>query len=184
MDILKTATFNVKLKNGKYLIEENGITYDRAQMLCNKAMTENKDDEVFCDQMAASMNSFGFRGFGGGDISIKIDAYIPVVATAEKHTCPRRIEGPWAGDVGIDIWNMIGEDKCCSYCGSLHPDRVIELIKELGSSIYGSTTKSYKGYITRDNVPNAGFGGTKFYVQHFDKIQLDKLNMLLFGKTE
>lgn len=183
MDIIKSATFDVRLKAGSYLVEEKSISYDRAMMLCNKAITENENNEIFCDQMAAVIDSFGFRGFGGKDIDIHVSAYLPTVQTGEIQTCPRRSEGPMANEINADTWVMRGGDKCCSYCGSIHPDRVIELIKELGPSIFDRTTKSYKGYINRSNVPNAGFGGIKFYIQHFDQIQIDKLNSLISGST-
>lgn len=181
LELLQKATFNVKFKVKDYLIEENGINYERALMLANKALEDNESEEEFCNQLSRSINSFGFTGFGGHGIDIIISAYLPNVDTGEKHTCPRRAEGPWYDQKNIDTWEMRGDDKCCSYCGSIHPDRVIDLLKELGTSIFGGTTKGYKGYIHRDNVPNAGFGGIKFYTQHFDKLQLEKLNSLLAG---
>jgi hypothetical protein len=75
---------------------------------------------------------------------------------AEQHTCPRRAEnpGPWNYDTGPDTWDnrggLIGQDRVgpsCSYCGSLHPDRFMELVRE--GWIVGPTDKDYKAYFAR-----------------------------------
>lgn len=80
----------------------------------------------------------------------------------QQHTCPRRAESgmadptsPLAGSgAGLDTWTtghgLVGQEivgPSCSYCGSLHPDRFMELIRN--GWIVGPTDKSYKAYISR-----------------------------------
>lgn len=79
-----------------------------------------------------------------------------------RHTCPRRHENgmadpnsPFVGSgADLDTWTtghgLIGQEaagQSCSYCGSLHPDRFMELVRE--GWIVGPTDKSYKAYISR-----------------------------------
>jgi hypothetical protein len=75
---------------------------------------------------------------------------------AEQQTCPRRAEnpGPWRYDDGPDTWdkrggparqNQVGPS--CSYCGSLHPDRFMELVRN--GWIVGPTDKNYKAYLAK-----------------------------------
>lgn len=71
---------------------------------------------------------------------------------AEAHTCPRRAEGPLAAEIGSDTYlergGLIGQEaagRSCSYCGSLHPDRFLELLRE--GWYLGPTDKNYKAYL-------------------------------------
>lgn len=72
----------------------------------------------------------------------------------ERQTCPRRMSdfGPWERTEGLDSWRagraMGGSESVglsCSFCGSLHPDRFMELVRE--GWIVGPTDKSYKAYL-------------------------------------
>lgn len=71
----------------------------------------------------------------------------------EQHTCPRRIEdgradpdSPFVGSgTGLDGWRTGAAGPECSYCGSLHPDRFMELVRE--GWIVGPTDKTYKAYL-------------------------------------
>lgn len=73
----------------------------------------------------------------------------------EQHTCPRRIEdgradpnSPFVGSgTNLDTWRPATTGPSCSYCGSLHPDRFMELTRE--GWIVGPTDKSYKAYLAR-----------------------------------
>jgi hypothetical protein len=76
------------------------------------------------------------------------------VLMATKQTCPRRMSdwGPWEREEGLDTWRnqggIIGQEKIglgCSFCGSLHPDRFMELVRE--GWVVGPTDKSYKAYL-------------------------------------
>ncbi len=75
--------------------------------------------------------------------------------------------------------NLVGEDLCCSFCGSLNPDRVIDLIKQYGFSIINPSTKSYKWYVERLHIPNASFGGIKYYRWHDDEKFIKDYNDLV-----
>lgn len=61
-------------------------------------------------------------------------------------------------------------DRTCSYCGSLHPDDFLDIIRryvngEPGYS-FSLTDKNYKVYAQRAGVGNAMDGGIKFYGHH------------------
>jgi len=68
-----------------------------------------------------------------------------------EHLCPRRAEsainfpGPdrWEARHGLVHQSQVG--MSCSHCGSLHPDRFMELVRE--GWIVGPTDKNYKAYL-------------------------------------
>lgn len=72
----------------------------------------------------------------------------------QNHTCPRRAEtgrdnpdSPFVGSgTNLDTWRTDATGPSCSYCGSLHPDRFMELVQE-GWTV-GPTDKSYKAYLS------------------------------------
>lgn len=95
-----------------------------------------------------------------------------------KQRCPRRVEDGAGdaynrtGDPAMpDTWShrsqMAGGIRAlhCDYCGSLHPDRFMDLVRE-GCEV-GPTDKSYKVYI---HGPKGGME-TKFYFQHLSDEQ-------------
>lgn len=74
----------------------------------------------------------------------------------KAQTCPRRMGefGPWSREEGQDTWmpgRSLGRREAvglsCSFCGSLHPDRFMELVRE--GWIVGPTDKNYKAYLGR-----------------------------------
>lgn len=91
-------------------------------------------------------------------------------------TCPRRLAefSPWEHAEGLDSWtagrSLAGgkaPGPACSFCGSLHPDRFMELL-EAGWYL-GPTDKTYKAYIgEHEAVQNA-----KFYYPHLSSEQRD-----------
>ena len=181
-ELLKTAKFEVKIKTPKhkFQIHQKDISYGAAMALCEDVLEKFPDDEILQEQLTACMDSFGFRGFGGANgYDITISAYRPTIKTEEEHQCPQRVEGPWAYGNGTDVWEIRGDDKCCSYCGSLHPDRVIELMKEHGVGIIERSTKNYKWYVNRPNIPNASFGGIKYYRHHDTEEFINQFNELI-----
>ena len=92
--------------------------------------------------------------------------------------CPRRI-GTLADDAELSNYPMIDswdKDDCCTFCGGVNPEKVIELIKE-GCTITG-TDKYYKIYINGKNLPR-GAGMAKVYLMHFSPEQITKLNQAL-----
>lgn len=84
----------------------------------------------------------------------------------ETFLCPRRRESarpstrPWH----LDYWR---DDRTCSYCGSAHPDDFMAAAED-GAKI-GPTDKNYKAYLE----------GGKFYFQHLDADQRERLTELL-----
>lgn len=91
---------------------------------------------------------------------------------AGKQKCGRRVES-WMGETNDplpDTWD-IGPDgnRTCSYCGSIHPDDLIQICRKVesnpGYAIEG-TTKSYKVYVRQPGVRNASEGAIKFYMAH------------------
>lgn len=75
----------------------------------------------------------------------------PVEATTE-HWCPRRGESVHQPP-GPDEWDnrggIIGQEDLglsCSYCGSLHPDTFMNLVR--AGWVVGPTDKSYKVYLS------------------------------------
>lgn len=96
-------------------------------------------------------------------------------------TCGRRMKefGPWERKEGLDKWEQRGPDLCCSFCGSLHPDKVLEIAKEViegkdTTSVFHMSDKPYKLYLDRVEVKNAGEGGIKFYTPHIPDTDADE----------
>jgi hypothetical protein len=95
--------------------------------------------------------------------------------TGEKHTCPRRreigLDDPDSPFVGagrdLDTWNVYGRDRCCSYCGSWHPDEFLAHARAGGE--VELSDKGYKIYVQRPGIKNAGEGAIKFYTQHIPR---------------
>lgn len=91
------------------------------------------------------------------------------VNSIERHCCPDHHNIPTVFTCSVDLeknpnpdrWDVSDGIRRCSYCGSIHPDDLISLIKEHGFGIIEPSTKSYKWYI---NVPNIECG--KYYRLH------------------
>lgn len=94
------------------------------------------------------------------------------------HTCPRRFEAPPGRyQENADTWEeghgLVGQDAIgtsCSYCGSLNPDRFLELVEQ--EWVVGPTDKPYKVYLS----PPGRVGGreAKVYLQHLSEEQRDQ----------
>lgn len=101
---------------------------------------------------------------------------------SESQTCPRRMgePGPWEREEGLDRWETghgtVDQDQVglsCSFCGSLNPDRFLELVRE--GWIVGPTDKSYKAYLESPQDPEVqGRTHAKFYFQHLSREQQDQ----------
>lgn len=82
-----------------------------------------------------------------------------------------------------DYWQVRGNDKCCSYCGSWHPDEFLEFLKEAADPskpgcIDPATGKNYKVYIERPQVKNAMDGAIKFYKWHLPNEMSEEIQAL------
>lgn len=107
----------------------------------------------------------------------------------EEFYCPRRGETPLANRLfhGPDHWQKFKSNgnRVCSYCGSLHWDDMIALVKQSAEAPedapYHSTVgiepsdKGYKVYVRQPGVRNAHEGGIKFYMQHVPRDENNKI---------
>lgn len=84
----------------------------------------------------------------------------------QKQTCPRRHEneGPFLYEE-MDRWIVTNGNTRCSYCGSLHPAYVLEMMR-MGVEL-GPTDKNYKVYLSISGIHEG-----KFYFQHFSTDQM------------
>lgn len=106
------------------------------------------------------------------------------VNSIERHCCPDHavVASVFTNSVNEnnpnpDRWDVRDGFRSCSYCGSIHPDDLLELIKKHGISIIEPTDKSYKCYI---NAPNFNF--CKYYFWHNTTELIDEYNKQLIIK--
>lgn len=75
-----------------------------------------------------------------------------------------------------DRFHEVEGELRCSYCGSLHPDKFMEYLKD-GSVELEATTKDYKVYVKKGNMRY------KFYFQHLSNEQCqDFINLYITDK--
>lgn len=90
----------------------------------------------------------------------------------EKLICPERKNVPHQADKPSDNWRVMPNgDRTCSFCGSLHPDDYMRLLKLAADEASHVTCerasgKAYKWYVDQPGVLNASEGGIKFYTWH------------------
>ena len=90
-------------------------------------------------------------------------------SSLERHTCPSRGAYDPNIDEGLDVWDTRGEDRVCSFCGSIHPDDLKAILEELPENeevTVEISTKRHKLYINRPNIKNASEGAIKYYFYH------------------
>ena len=158
-------------------MERNGLTEQEARELIT--YYREKADDKLKGMIDGCMRSFGTAGHSQGKYSVAINAYRDSIPTLEEFECPRRAEMFNQVTKPPDHWNKIGKDRTCSYCGSLHPDSVLDIIKEHGPQQLENSTKGYKFYVERPDTVNAGQGGIKYYRQHDTPEFIEELNRLL-----
>lgn len=125
------------------LIEVTGI-HESGDILCRWAFDQG--------------NSFRYHPFEFGN-EFK-PATQEFVDSIERQICPEHGDIPQVFAYSVDTtknplpdrWD-VREDgfRHCSFCGSLHPDDLISLIKEYGFGIIEPTTKNYKWYVRVGN---------------------------------
>lgn len=118
------------------------------------------------------------------------------VDVSRRQTCGRRFDGylysewpttapnedgwrKWSGFAGSDT---IGKGLWCNYCGSLHPDTLMEKLR--AGWILGGTDKRYKWYVEAPaagsddpdtpGVPRGRMVG-KFYTVHLPRVHANEL---------
>ena len=101
----------------------------------------------------------------------------------EGYLCPRRIEvQDRIGTPAHDHWlkfKAAHGNRVCSFCGSLHPDDFLALVKASAEAQADASyetsvqiepsDKSYKLYVHQPGVRNAHEGGIKFYTMHLPR---------------
>lgn len=94
------------------------------------------------------------------------------IDSIERHLCPDHGNIPPVFAYSVedkaskpDRWDIreIPGIRHCSYCGSIHPDDLIELIRKHGFGIIQKTDKSYKWYI---RIPGHEGFCVKYYRSH------------------
>src|ERR1044071_8676308 len=80
----------------------------------------------------------------------------------QRHTCPRRVEGPQYDVENQDFWSKRDGRRSCNYCGSIHPDDFMTAVRH-GKEI-APTNKNYKAYLSDP--------WAKFYFQHLNENQM------------
>ncbi len=179
--ILKNALFNVEIKGKLINIKKGNINYNEALEIANDCLKASETtDLTLHNNLLNCIKHFGFAGYGGRTdgitYNISISAFMKKESTNEEVECDGH--GAFFGKVKKGVWNKVGEDRVCSICGSMHPDEVIELIRT-GKAKYEGSTKSYKMYISRKEVPNASFGGIKYYRNHDNENFVERFNEAL-----
>lgn len=188
-EFLEKAVFDIEIsiknETGTGIHTETGLSYADAKFFLDKYVSESGNDTlVECYKTVCQ--DFGFIGHSKNGVGLTVRARAPrvTVTESETQTCPAREGfGPWKRESDLDTWEMRGNDLCCSFCGSIKPSRVIELVKEFGSSII-DPGKAGKYYVSRKSVPNAGFGGIKFYTYHFSPEEIEAYNAVLRDTKE
>jgi len=177
----KRIRVDIKIKFDDIYISVKKLTRATALDIALSIQREYPNNEFIKENMPSCLKGFGHVSSSHGENELSFSSYIPVVKLDEKQICPRRMNtlGIHDKSQNIDNWEMRGDDKCCSYCGSIHPERVIELIKEHGFSVIGKTDKDYKWYVNQPGVINAMHGGIKYYRQHDDAKFIKDYNELL-----
>jgi len=103
----------------------------------------------------------------------------------DAFTCGSRRQPGRVGDEDVDVWlKRPNGDRCCSYCGSLHPGDFEAALKDAAdpdSNVRVSQSdKRYKWYID-GRVQNAGEGGIKFYTWHVDSKETEQALNAVIG---
>ena len=97
---------------------------------------------------------------------------VPVAtAPGAVQTCPRRREGgPWDSVEQQDRWELVGVDRVCSFCGSLHPaamERVCAAaLDPQDPTRVTQSVIAHKIYVSRPQLRKGELGSTKYYRQH------------------
>jgi hypothetical protein len=173
-------TIKIEIKSGNVDVKAE-LPRQTAIQFVEAILKSNPENEWLQENLKRCMQSFGFMGTSYAGNIINISGRLPRIELPEKMTCRDRMEqiGTWERKENLDHWNLVGDDKVCSFCGSMHPDRVLELVKSLGIQILEASTKSYKIYIHRANIPNAEYGGIKYYRWHDTPEFITEMNTLI-----
>lgn len=172
--------FEVTLEAPGVNMNGSGLTEAEARDRLDRFERAMQGDEE-CEEMIASVRkSFGFCSSYHGPRAVGILAKRPRIDTGERQTCPRRMKdwGPWDRKAGLDHWERVGDDRVCSFCGSLHPDEMPTRMLADGLDAIDPSTKQYKWYLKK-GARNASLGAIKYYRYHDTPELLAELKRLL-----
>lgn len=124
------------------------------QLVPSAAPLMYRDDQDDARPHSAEGPSHSQDGWGLRHVQASVALSCGGAMSSDKHECPRRAEiGNTGRFPGPDRWTtghgLIKQaaERSCSYCGSLHPDRFMELVR--AGWIVGPTDKSYKAYLAK-----------------------------------
>ena len=120
--------------------------------------THESGDLLIGQLFESSENGYRQHPYDFHQQFVKIDK--SEVDALERTTCGSRNSqlGPFERGENLDHWRKEENgNRTCSFCGSLHPDDALEIIKEQGFGVI-SQAKSYKWYVGR--------GHNKYYMWH------------------
>lgn len=189
------------------LVNVDNVDEVTARFIVEDVKAQHSDDATLQEMIANCVRSFGLCSRSRDGYEVHISARAPLEQTDERVFCKRRydnmgffkpremsaeeydrrLDEQAEREEKVDRWDKVGNDRCCSYCGSIHPDDLIALIHEQGLSVIDPSDKGYKWYLNRPGIPNAGFGAIKYYRQHDTPEFLAALRELVNpgqGKTE
>ncbi len=145
-----------KRNNGSEAILQHVGFHESGDYLCHWGLTE-------------CVNPFRYHKYEFENEFVLITKDEAAQAFSDRQRCGRRGEGFFGLETEAlpDYWKKLPNgDRVCSFCGSLHPESVIQIIKEHGFQGIQRSDKSYKWYISRPNIHNALEGGIKYYRMH------------------
>lgn len=176
--LLTDVEIAFRYARGEYNAKETALPIEEAFELCKSIAEKFPEVTELQDWWRSNdrLERFGYSSSskGGEDgYRFNVNTYLSREKGTEFHTCPRGAEnfGPLADRAKESTWDKVGEERVCSYCGSLHPDdfeKIVDLcIESNGEKAEVEwTSKGYKIYARRKDTVNAGQGGIKFYTQH------------------
>lgn len=185
MEHRKDALYDIDIKAPNIArVKLNDANYYQALFAVDRLLKETMDNQLI-EMITECYRTFGFSSMDNGSYKVYISASLPKIKLAGVQTCGRRMQevGPWEHTAGLDYWELVGKDKICSFCGSLAPSSVLEIVKEKGAKVI-EIAKTYKWYVKRDDVPNAAFGGIKYYRHHDTPEFLEEMQALFDAAKE
>ncbi len=162
--------------------EEKDLTEKEMRLELQELKHRFKDDKFFLKMIEdMSGSGIGYQGQSHKGYGITISVYRKRIKGDEssKHMCGRRMGYGIELGIPFDVWDKVGADRVCSFCGSMHPEDLIALIRKDGLSVIEPSTKDYKWYIKQSDIHNAGQGAIKYYKQHNTEEFVKQYNELI-----
>lgn len=171
MENLENVFYKFKFKSKILNFKEEKLTEAQLRILFDTCVNFFIESGSEYQSIVDSLNSFKDRlGFGGfskdTEVEFFCEAYRERIPCNTPHNCPERSLLQGEEESPKDDWHRIGEYRVCSYCGSVHPEDLVDAIGKYGMGVLESSTKGYKLYIRLPGVVNASLGPIKYYRWH------------------